>query len=148
MKKSIKKKRTGLFNIASERDTEKFGVALADDLEAGDVLALVGELGAGKTTLVKAIAKGLGISERISSPTFNIVKEYYSGRLPLYHFDAYRLLSGTELIDIGGEEYLYGNGISVIEWADIVCDALPEDSMLIQIEYGEKEGERIYRCIF
>lgn len=116
---------------------------IANDIEAGDVIALLGELGTGKTALTKYIAEGLGIKENISSPTFTIVKEYKSGRLPLYHYDVYRLNSGEELLDIGAEDYLSGEGICIIEWADIVADVLPEDSVIIKLEYGEKESERI-----
>lgn len=93
--------------------------------------------------MTRYIAEGLGITETISSPTFTIVKEYRSGRLPLFHFDVYRLADGDELLDIGAEEYLYGEGVCVIEWADIVADVLPEDSILIHLEYGENEDERI-----
>lgn len=132
--------------IKSEEDTRKLGLELAKDAKAGDVFALVGDLGTGKTALTRYIAEGLGVTNTISSPTFTIVKEYHSGRLPLYHFDVYRLSDGDELIDIGAEDYLFGNGICVIEWADIVKEVLPENAIRIEIEYGEKEGERII-CI-
>jgi tRNA threonylcarbamoyladenosine biosynthesis protein TsaE len=134
--------------IKDEAATEQFGIDLAARLKEGDVIALIGDLGAGKTTLTKAIARGLGVTGNVSSPTFNIVKEYKSGRLPLYHFDAYRLSSGEELIDIGAEDYFYGNGVCVIEWADIVSDVIPEDAMFIEISMGDSEFERIYRCTF
>lgn len=134
--------------MKNEEDTRKFGLSLAAELMPGDVVGLVGDLGTGKTTLTKYIAEGLGIDEYISSPTFNIVKEYRSGRLPLFHFDAYRLGSGEELLDIGAEEYFYGDGVCVVEWADIVSDVLPEETKMICIDYGEKEGERVYRCTF
>ena len=126
----------------TEEDTRKLGIELADKAEAGDVIALVGDLGTGKTALTRYIAEGLGISDTISSPTFTIVKEYKSGRLPLYHFDVYRLGDVEEFYDIGGEEYLYGDGVCIIEWAEIIADALPEDSVVIHIEYGDSEGER------
>lgn len=134
--------------IANELETEKFGLELSSCLEAGDIVALIGDLGTGKTTLTKYIAKGLGVTENISSPTFNIVKEYHSGRLPLYHFDTYRLSNGDELLDIGADDYFFGNGVSIVEWADIVMDVIPEEAILIEISYGENEGERIYRCTF
>lgn len=135
--------------INSEAETRKFGLDLASDFEKGDVLALVGDLGTGKTTLTRYIAEGLGINARINSPTFTIVKEYEGGRLPLYHFDVYRLDGNTdELYNIGAEEYFYGNGVSVIEWADMITDELPENTKYIYIEYGKLEGERIYRCTF
>lgn len=135
-------------SIANELETEKFGLELSSCLEPGDIIALIGDLGTGKTTLTKYIAKGLGVTETISSPTFNIVKEYRSGRLPLFHFDTYRLGSGDELLDIGADDYFFGNGVSVVEWADIVMDVLPEEAIVIEIEYGMNEGERIYRCTF
>lgn len=134
--------------ISSEKEAAEFGKGLGKTLESGDVLALVGELGTGKTTLTKAIAAGLDISETVTSPTFTIVKEYNSGRLPLFHFDVYRLENGGELIEIGGEEYFDAGGICVIEWADKIAEILPDDTKLILLEYGENEGERIYRCTF
>lgn len=134
--------------IKKEHDTEEFGMKLASSLEPGDIVALIGDLGTGKTTLTKYIAKGLGVTENIDSPTFNIVKEHKSGIIPLFHFDVYRLSSGDELLDIGADEYFYSDGVCIIEWADIVADVVPEKAKVILIEYGEKQGERIYRCIF
>lgn len=134
--------------IKNEHDTEEFGMKLASSLEPGDIVALIGDLGTGKTTLTKYIAKVLGVTENIDSPTFNIVKEHKSGIIPLFHFDVYRLSSGDELLDIGADEYFYSDGVCIIEWADIVADVVPEKAKVILIEYGEKQGERIYRCIF
>ena len=134
--------------IKNELDTEEFGMKLASSLEPGDIVALIGDLGTGKTTLTKYIAKGLGVTENIDSPTFNIVKEHKSGIIPLFHFDVYRLSSGDELLDIGADEYFYSDGVCIIEWADIVADVVPEKAKVIFIEYGEKQGERVYRCIF
>ena len=134
--------------IKNEHDTEEFGMKLASSLEPGDIVALNGDLGTGKTTLTKYIAKGLGVTENIDSPTFNIVKEHKSGIIPLFHFDVYRLSSGDELLDIGADEYFYSDGVCIIEWADIVADVVPEKAKVIFIEYGEKQGERVYRCIF
>ena len=132
--------------IRNEEDTKAFGRKLAEELEAGDILALIGDLGTGKTTLTKSVAAGLGVTEDITSPTFNIVNEYHSGRLPLYHFDVYRLESGADLFEIGGEEYFDAGGVCIIEWADLVAEALPDDTKVIFLEYGAQEGERIYRC--
>ena len=117
-------------------------------LKPGDIVALIGALGRGKTALTKYIAKGLGVTENIDSPTFNIVKEYKSGRLPLFHFDVYRLSGGDDLLDIGADEYFYSNGVCVVEWADLVADVIPDKAKVIIIKYGENQGERIYRCIF
>ena len=134
--------------IRNEEDTKAFGRKLAEELEAGDILALIGDLGTGKTTLTKSVAAGLGVTEDITSPTFNIVNEYHSGRLPLYHFDVYRLESGADLFEIGGEEYFDAGGVCIIEWADLVAEVLPDDAKCIFLEYGEKEGERVFRCTF
>ena len=134
--------------MRSEADTAELGKKLADELKEGDVLGLIGDLGTGKTTLTKYIAEGLGITETITSPTFTIVNEYHSGRLPLFHFDAYRLEAAGDAFEVGMEEYFDRGGISIIEWADMVAEVLPEDAKLILMEYGEEEGERIYRCTF
>jgi ATPase, YjeE family len=134
--------------IENEEDTRKFGLELARNLKAGDVVALFGDLGTGKTTLTKYIAEGLGIKEMITSPTFTIVCEYHSGRLPLYHFDVYRLESGEDMFEIGAEEYFDGDGVCIIEWADNVAEVLPDETLCVFLEYGEKEGERIYKCTF
>lgn len=134
--------------IRGERETEEFGRSLAEKLEAGDVLALIGDLGTGKTTLTKSIAKGLGIEEMITSPTFTIVSEYFSGRLPLFHFDVYRLSGEDEAFEAGLEEYFDRGGICVIEWADIIEGLLPENTKYIFLEYGKAEGERVHKCSF
>ena len=134
--------------IKNEEETKKFGEKLCEKLTAGSIVALTGDLGTGKTTLTKAIAAGLGVTDVITSPTFNIVKQYDSGRLPLYHFDVYRIGDVDEMYEIGYEEYFFGDGVCVIEWADLIEDIIPDDAVRIEIEYGEKEGERIYRCMF
>ena len=133
-----------LLKIKNEDETERFGRVLADQLMPGDIVCLVGDLGTGKTALTKAVAAGLGIEEHIVSPTFNIVKEYRSGRLPLYHFDVYRLGSSEELFEIGARDYFYGQGVCVIEWADLIAEEIPPGSRLIRISYGEEDGQRIY----
>ena len=129
-------------SIKGVDEMRELGLELAAALEPGDIIDMVGNLGTGKTTLSKYIAEGLGVTEALSSPTFNIVKEYRSGRLPLFHFDVYRLSSGDDLVDIGAEDYLYGDGVCLIEWADIVADILPEETIVIRLEYGENEGAR------
>ncbi|WP_068677015.1 tRNA (adenosine(37)-N6)-threonylcarbamoyltransferase complex ATPase subunit type 1 TsaE [Oceanobacillus sp. Castelsardo] len=117
----------------SAEETELIGERLASLLEAGDVLTLEGDLGAGKTTFTKGIAKGLGIKRTVNSPTFTIVKEY-EGRLPLYHMDVYRLEYSDE--DIGFDEYFNGDGVSVVEWAQFIEDYLPIDRLDIRIKYN------------
>ena len=134
--------------IKNEEETKKFGEKLCEKLTAGSIVALTGDLGTGKTTLTKAIAAGLGVTDVITSPTFNIVKQYDSGRLPLYHFDVYRIGDVDEMYEIGYEEYFFGDGVCVIEWADLIEEIIPDDAVRIEIEYGEKEGELIYRCMF
>jgi len=115
-------------------ETVTFGRSLGVLLEKGMVLALIGELGAGKTTLVKAIASGLGVSEEeVRSPSYTLVNEY-DGRLPIYHFDLYRLTDSSELYELGYDEYLEGEGISIVEWADAIADALPDEYLSIKIE--------------
>ncbi len=134
--------------IRNEEDTKAFGIKLAESLEPNSVIALIGDLGTGKTTLTKYIAEGLGITEMITSPTFTIVCEYHSGRLPFYHFDVYRLGDSEDLFETGVEEYFYAGGVCVVEWADQIAEILPDDTKCIFIEYGEDEGERIYKCTF
>ena len=134
--------------IRNENDTKDFAYEMAKDLKAGDIIALVGDLGTGKTTLTQYLAKALGIEEYITSPTFNIVSEYHSGRLPLYHFDVYRLCDIEDMYEIGYEEYFFGDGVSIVEWADMVEELIPENAKIIFIDYGSNEGERIYRCSF
>lgn len=130
--------------IKNEKETKEFGLLLADKLVSGSVVALIGDLGTGKTALTKYIAEGLGIKEVITSPTFTIVQEYHDGRLPLYHFDVYRINDVEEMYEIGYEEYFFGNGVCIVEWADLITEIIPEDAIVINIAYGQNEGERIY----
>ena len=145
-----------LLHIASEKETERIGEAIGRAAEPGTVVALIGDLGTGKTTLTKSIARGLGVTETVTSPTFNIIREYKTGRIPLYHFDVYRIGDPDEMFELGYEEYFYGDGICVVEWADIIEELLPEDAVVIRIERGADEEAREYRiesedgklCIF
>ena len=130
--------------VKNEKETRKLGIRLADKIKAGDVIALIGDLGTGKTALTKYIAYGLGVTEEVTSPTFTIINEYDSGRLPLYHFDVYRLSGEGEMYELGYEEYFYGGGVTVVEWADKIPGLIPKSSTLIQISYGAGECERIY----
>lgn len=117
----------------SQDMTLEIGYKIAKLLNKGDVISLNGDLGAGKTHLVKGIAKGLEVQEDITSPTFTIVNEYY-GKMPLYHFDVYRILDITELYEIGFEEYIYGEGVSIIEWGNLVEELLPDYTIKINIK--------------
>lgn len=114
----------------SELETVDFASTLAEKLNAGDVLALEGDLGAGKTAFTKGLAKGLGVKRNVNSPTFTIIKEYM-GRLPLYHMDVYRVSEEEE--DLGFDEYFEGEGVTVVEWAHLIQEQLPEEMLTIQI---------------
>ena len=127
----------------SEEETIKAGIRLGAELQAGDVLALVGDLGSGKTHFTKGICRGLQIHDDITSPTFVILNEYVSGRLPVYHFDFYRMRSLAELDEIGFDEYLYRDGVCVIEWADMVADKLPPCRYEIGLRLGVSHDDRI-----
>ncbi|MGI9243075.1 MAG: tRNA (adenosine(37)-N6)-threonylcarbamoyltransferase complex ATPase subunit type 1 TsaE [Verrucomicrobiales bacterium] len=114
--------------LETEAETIAFGTQVAADLGAGDTLALVGDLGAGKTHFTKGIAAGLGCDAAVTSPTFTLVHEYTGGRLPIFHFDFYRLESADELLNIGWDDYLDARGIAVVEWADKFPDLLPANT--------------------
>lgn len=124
------------------KETEEFGEKLGSILKPGDIISLTGDLGAGKTTLTKSIGKGLGVEDYITSPTFTLINEY-NGRLNLYHFDVYRLEGPIDLYDLGFEEYIYSNGVSIIEWGDKIEEILPEERINIQIEKSVELDERI-----
>lgn len=125
-------------------ETEEFGVKLGKALKKGDILCLNGSLGAGKTTLTKSIGLGLGVSEYITSPTFALINQY-SGRLPLYHFDVYRLENVEEIYDLGFDEYFYGNGVCIIEWADKIEKMIPKEKIVIDIGKTEDLDSRIIK---
>ena len=137
------------FITHSPEETERVGQALGQVLKPGTVIAYTGDLGAGKTAFTRGLARGLGATDRVTSPTFTIVNEYLSGRLPLFHFDMYRLGSADELFDIGWEDYLERGGVCAVEWSENVWGAmedaivvtisrLDEDTRRIEIEGGEK----------
>ena len=124
----------------SEQDTYQLGFSLGEQAAAGDVFCLVGDLGVGKTVFTKGFASGLGITEPITSPTFTIVQVYEEGRLPLYHFDVYRISDVEEMEEIGYEDYIYGDGVSFIEWANLIEDILPKRRRVITIEKDLEKG--------
>ena len=126
----------------SPEETEKLGAALGRVLKPGTVIAYSGDLGAGKTAFTRGIARGLGILEPVTSPTYTIVNEYDTGRLPLFHFDMYRLTSSEDLWDIGWEDYLERNGICAVEWSENVADAL-ENPLFIHMEKLGDTSRRI-----
>ena len=132
------------FISKSEHDTEELGRRFASGLPGGTVVAMYGDLGAGKTAFVRGMARGMGLDCRVSSPTFTIVNEYLSGRIPLFHFDMYRLSSSDELFDIGWEDYLDRGGVCAVEWSENVRDALPPDAVTVTIaRCPENDGWRI-----
>ena len=126
----------------SPAETEAVGEALAKTLRPGTVLAFRGDLGAGKTAFTRGLGRGLGCTERVTSPTYTIVNEYTSGRLPLFHFDMYRLGSSDELFDIGWEDYLERGGVCAVEWSENVADAL-DGAIWITIEKTGDDSRRI-----
>ena len=131
------------FITNSEEETEALGARLAVKLEPGAVVAFTGDLGAGKTAFTRGLARGLGIPDRVTSPTFTIVNEYEGGRLPLFHFDMYRLGSSEELFGIGWEDYLARGGVCAVEWSENVEDALEEDAVRVDIRRGDREDWRV-----
>lgn len=130
------------FTFNQPTATQNLGAQIAPGLTAGDVLVLNGDLGAGKTTFTKGLAKGLGIDAIIKSPTFTIIREYAGGRLPLYHMDVYRLEHGGAG-DLGLDEYFDGQGVSVVEWAQFVADELPSNYLAITFQRTDQENQRI-----
>ena len=126
----------------SPSETEALGAALAKRLQPGTVLAYRGDLGAGKTAFTRGLARGLGCNEIVTSPTYTIVNEYLGGRIPLFHFDMYRLASSDDLWDIGWEDYLERGGICAVEWSENVDDAM-EDAIYVTIEKTGEESRRI-----
>ena len=124
------------------RETEMVGEALARVLRPGDVIAYCGDLGAGKTAFTRGLARGLGCTEQVTSPTYTIVNEYLSGRMPLFHFDMYRLRSAEDLWDIGWEDYLERGGVCAVEWSENVTEAM-ENAIWVRIEKTGEESRRI-----
>ena len=127
----------------SEAETEAIGERLAAALSPGSVVAYRGGLGMGKTAFTRGLARGLGCRGRVTSPTFTIVNEYEGGRLPLFHFDMYRLGSADELFDIGWEDYLRRGGVCAVEWSENIADALEEDAVRVDIRRGASDQERV-----
>ena len=130
------------FTTNSPEETEKLGAALAKALKPGTIIAYRGDLGAGKTAFTRGLARGLGCQEMVTSPTYTIVNEYLGGRLPLFHFDMYRLHSSDDLWDIGWEDYLERGGVCAVEWSENVADAM-ENPITITIEKLGEDTRRI-----
>lgn len=134
------------FEVNSIAETTNIGRQLGKILNPGDIVCLTGDLGTGKTHITKGIAEGLSITENITSPTFTIVNEYDSGRLKLYHFDVYRVSNPDEIYAIGFDDYIFGEGVSIIEWANYIEEILPKDYLHIYIQKDLSKGEN-YRKI-
>lgn len=128
------------FIVKNVEELNSLGVQLGKMCNANDIICLIGDLGTGKTHLTKGIVNGLEIKDHITSPTFTIVNEY-DGRLKLYHFDVYRVNDPDEIAAIGFDEYIFGDGVSVIEWANYIEDLIPEESLTINIEKLPDQGE-------
>ena len=123
-----------------EKDTFDAAYSLGSQAQAGDIFLLEGELGVGKTVFAKGFAIGLGIDEPVTSPTFTIIQEYPQGRIPLYHFDVYRIADVEEMYELGYESYFFGDGVCLIEWASLIEEILPENSRKILIEKDLQQG--------
>ena len=128
------------FESNSDTDTRQFAKDLGKKAKEGQVYALVGDLGVGKTVFTQGFAEGLEISEWINSPTFTIVQEYVDGRLPFYHFDVYRIGDPEEMYEVGFDDYVYGEGVSLIEWANRIEEILPEDVITVRIDKDLDKG--------
>ena len=131
-----------IFYSNSPQQTEEVGEKLAKALKPGAIIAYKGDLGAGKTAFTRGLARGLGADEQVTSPTYTIVNEYLSGRMPLFHFDMYRLSCSDDLFDIGWEDYLERNGVCAVEWSENVADAL-EDPIVVEISKTGDESRTI-----
>ena len=127
--------------VDSVEKTWELGKKLGASARPGDIFCLTGDLGTGKTHFSKGFAEGLGVTETITSPTFTIVNEYHSGRIPLFHFDVYRVSDPDEIMAIGFDEYIFGNGVTLIEWANYIEDILPEEFVHINISKLPEAGE-------
>ena len=124
----------------SPEETFAFGKWIGENALPGQVYTLVGDLGVGKTVFTQGVAEGLGITEPVNSPTFTIMQIYESGRLPLYHFDVYRIADVCEMDEIGYEDYFFGNGVCLIEWAGLISEIIPDEHISVTIEKDLEKG--------
>lgn len=129
-----------VFESTSSQMTFEFAKKMGEKLKSGDVLCLDGDLGVGKTVFTKGVAAGLGIKDDVSSPTFTLIQEYYGGRLPLYHFDVYRIDGPWDMDDLGYEEYFYGEGVCLVEWGSMIKELFPENTIYVRIEKDLEKG--------
>lgn len=133
-------RRNMVYESLSEKDTFDLGKKLGADAKPGQIVCIDGDLGVGKTVFTKGFAEGLGVGDDVVSPTFTIIQEYTDGRLPMYHFDVYRIGHPDEMYDIGYEEYFYGDGVCLVEWSSRIEELLPEESIHINIEKDLEKG--------
>lgn len=124
----------------SPKTTAELGNRIGRQVKAGDVICLKGDLGVGKTVFTQGFAKGLGIIEPVNSPTFTLIQEYNEGRIPLYHFDVYRISGPWDMDDLGYEDYFYGNGVCLVEWGNLIEELLPENAIYVTIEKDLEKG--------
>lgn len=129
------------FITHTPEETIELGKKIGSKLKKGDVIAMQGTLAAGKTTITKGIAQALGISDTITSPTFCLISEYY-GKMPLYHMDVYRLEGGEDFVNLGTDDMIYGDGVSIIEWSEKIMDELPKHTIILKITPNE-DGSRL-----
>ncbi|SFR73548.1 tRNA (adenosine(37)-N6)-threonylcarbamoyltransferase complex ATPase subunit type 1 TsaE [Anaeromicropila populeti] len=129
-----------IYESFKAEDTFLFGEQIGKACRPGEIYCLLGDLGVGKTVFTQGFAKGLGISEAVSSPTFTIIQEYEDGRIPFYHFDVYRISDIEEMYELGYEDYFYGEGVCLIEWAGLIKELLPETVKIISIEKDSEKG--------
>ena len=141
--RNYRKEENEMQKVLTFNEIDLLAKKLADYSKENTVIALIGDLGTGKTTFTKTFAKEFGVKENLKSPTFNYVLEYLSGRLPLYHFDVYRLCSSEEIYEIGYEDYINNGGVALIEWANIIEEDLPKEYIRIEFQYATKEDERL-----
>ena len=129
-----------IYETNSEKETFELGKNLGEQAKAGQIFCLNGDLGVGKTVFTQGFAKGLGIEENVNSPTFTIIQVYEEGRIPLYHFDVYRIGDPEEMYEIGYEEYFFGEGVCVIEWSKLIEELIPEEAINIEIDKNLEKG--------
>ena len=131
---------TDVFETYSEQETFALGKSIGEKAKPGEIYALLGDLGVGKTVFTKGVATGLAIKEQVNSPTFTIVQVYDSGRMPFYHFDVYRIGDPEEMDEIGYEDYFFGDGLCLVEWANLIDELMPEETGWITIEKDLQKG--------
>ena len=129
-----------IYETNSEKETFELGKNLGEQAKAGQIFCLNGDLGVGKTVFTQGFAKGLGIEENVNSPTFTIIQVYEEGRIPLYHFDVYRIGDPEEMCEIGYEEYFFGEGVCLIEWSKLIEELIPEEAINIEIDKNLEKG--------